>query len=70
MIFEIKRATYSAINEIKEPLKLIHTKFSDDFNIHQIEINTLEELMTLMQQVNEELIIRKDGIIIYDDLIE
>ena len=70
MIFEIKRATYDPIKEIKEPLKLIQTKDSADYNIYEIKIDTLEELMLLIKQVDQELIIREGRIIIYDDMIE
>jgi hypothetical protein len=70
LIFEIEKATYGAITEIEEPLKLIETKDSEDYNIYKIEINTLEELMLLRKQVDQRLIISENCIMIYDDLIE
>lgn len=70
MIFRISKASRNPITEIKEPLELITTEFSENFNLFDIDINTLEELMLLINQADQELIVRSDRIIIYDDYVE
>ena len=36
----------------------------------EVEINTLEELMALVEEYGEDLVINKERIIIYDDYLE
>ena len=73
MKFRIAKASeYCVFKEDSKPCEkaFIH-EYPTGEKVWMVEINTLEELMALRQEVNEELIIGLNNwITVYDDFVE
>lgn len=70
MVFEIRNAK-SCFGEVIEEYPILKKyNYKKTKNKEIIEINNLEELMKLIKDVENELVISKDKILIYDDYIE
>ena len=71
MKFEIWRAS-NWQNESESPCNkaYVDIEYNGSNEKYLIDINTLEELMELIEEIDEDVIVNKDRILIYDSWLE